>query len=257
MLIDLLRADGSIVVNKRLAHAIGIDAAILFSELISKEKYFKDRSQLTDDGFFFNTVENIQADTTLSKDKQLKALKVLVENGLIKQENRGLPRKRYFKVIKNEENIKRILLSQQLAVFTTTSKKKIRQQEDVKVDNNNTKSNNLNINNSKKTIYIISENDEFLFRYYDKRYLEHFGKRHPTMNEEKMKQLERYFTIFQMSLESLLSFEVDDDVWRDLVDYHFDNLPESNNGNILAFLSTNGGNGPIHRYVEEIYETAW
>ena len=56
MILDLLREGGSIVVNKKLAHAIGMDAAVMYSELISKQRYFAKKGQLTDDGYFFNTV---------------------------------------------------------------------------------------------------------------------------------------------------------------------------------------------------------
>ena len=38
---DFLRSDGSVVVNKKLIHAIGLHEAIIFSELISKYNYFE------------------------------------------------------------------------------------------------------------------------------------------------------------------------------------------------------------------------
>lgn len=253
MIIDLLRSDGSIVVNKRLAKAIGIDAAIMYSELISKEKYFADRDQLTDDGFFFNTVENMQEDTTLSKDKQLKAIKVLVKEGLIRHENRGLPRKRYFKVIKNEENIIRVLQPQQLADFTTTSNRKIRQLDVVKTDNNNTKSNNIKFNNNKKSSrYLISEMRHYPFKYYSKKYEEHFKTSHPSMTEEKKNELlDNYeFILEEMFNSGRLER---DEYWQGIIDYHFEHLSPKNNGNILAFFALNGGKGPIWRYMDELY----
>jgi hypothetical protein len=39
IIIDLLRSDGSIVVNKRLAKAIGLMEAVVYSELVSMYKY--------------------------------------------------------------------------------------------------------------------------------------------------------------------------------------------------------------------------
>ena len=35
-MLELLRSDGSIIINKNLSHAIGVEETILFSELISK-----------------------------------------------------------------------------------------------------------------------------------------------------------------------------------------------------------------------------
>ena len=40
MILDLLREGGSIVLNKKLAHAIGMNAAVMYFELISKHRYF-------------------------------------------------------------------------------------------------------------------------------------------------------------------------------------------------------------------------
>ena len=56
-LLDLLRSDGSIVVNKKLAHAIGIDAAIMYSELISKQFYFELRWRIMFKSFIFGLLK--------------------------------------------------------------------------------------------------------------------------------------------------------------------------------------------------------
>lgn len=255
MIIDLLRSDGSIVVNKRLARSIGIDAAIMYSELISKEKFFSDRDQLTDDGFFFNTVENMQEDTTLSKDKQLKAIKILVKLGLILHENRGLPRKRYFKVVKDEENIIRVLQGQQLEDFTTTRRSEILQLDVVKSDNNNTKYNNIKKNNNNSSSihqYLISEIKSFVFSYYSIKYEEHFKRPHPPMTEEKMNKLISNYEFIVK--EKFANGRIEKDTfWKEIIDHHFKHLSPKNNGNILSFLSLNGSKGPIGRYIEELY----
>lgn len=157
MIIDLLRSNGSIVVNKLLAKAIGINAAIMYSELISKYIYFANKGQITEDGFFYNTVENMQEDTTLSKDQQLAAIKVLVKVNLIEQKNRGLPRTRHFKINQNEEIIKKILYSVQSAGNPTYSKRKIQLIDVGKLDTNNTKGNNPNNNPNEKEYIPYSE----------------------------------------------------------------------------------------------------
>ena len=80
MILDLLRKGGSIVVNKKLAHAIGMDAAVMYAELISKQRYFAKKGQLTDDGFYFNL------STSLKKTRHY--------------QNRGLPQKFILKLMR-------------------------------------------------------------------------------------------------------------------------------------------------------------
>lgn len=266
VILDLLRADGSIVVNKNLVHAIGIDAAILYSELTSKQEYFKGRGQLTDDGYFFNTVDNIKLDTGLGEKPQRTAIKKLESLGLIKTDKRGLPAKRYFKVILNDERITQILLAgkEQRSSLENELNRKSEQKKADHVSNinsysqkeelvqsngsiNNTKDNNPK--RKKKTIYFLKDKEAPLFPYYAQRFEEIFGKEHPGMTEVKMNELESAY----YSLSSHL--DVDDNTWIDLVDYHFNNLPEKNNGNILAFLASNGGNGCIHRYLENMADS--
>jgi predicted amidohydrolase YtcJ len=102
-LIDLLRSDGSIIVNKKMAHKIGLHEAIMYSELLSKYKYFEEKGELQEDGSFFNTVVNMQKDTTLSDHQQRKAIARLQGLGLIWFKTKGLPAKRYFKIIRDTE----------------------------------------------------------------------------------------------------------------------------------------------------------
>ena len=83
---EFLRDTGSISVNKKLAKGIGLHEAIFYSELASKYKYFKDRGQLSEGGYFYNTIENMKEDTTLSKYQQDKAIKSLVKFDLIDYE---------------------------------------------------------------------------------------------------------------------------------------------------------------------------
>ncbi|MGG4156885.1 MULTISPECIES: hypothetical protein [Bacteria] len=111
IIIDMLRSDGSIVVNKNLVHAIGLNAAVLYSELISKHAYFENREMLTKDGYFYNRVDNIRLDTGLGEKPQSAAIKQLKKLGLIKTDKRGLPATRYFKVVDNDQLIADILSS--------------------------------------------------------------------------------------------------------------------------------------------------
>lgn len=98
ILLEFLRADGSIVINKKMARAIGINATIIYSELISKFLYFSDKEELTREGYFFNTVEDLRKDTCLSRDPQLEGIKKLIKLKLIDKKIKGMPSKRYFKI---------------------------------------------------------------------------------------------------------------------------------------------------------------
>ncbi|MBK5482975.1 hypothetical protein JFV29_14080 [Peribacillus sp. TH16] len=263
IIIDMLRSDGSIVVNKNLVHAIGLNAAILYSELISKRAYFENREQLTEDGFFFNTVDNIRLDTGLGEKPQSAAIKQLEKLGLIKTDKRGLPARRYFKIVDDDSLVMNILsegkqkkseLEQELEL-KNQKKKEIHtsyinssaQMEELVQPNgriNNTNLNNIK-NNNNINIYIISDEND-VFSYYSFKYKGKFGKEHPTMNKDKIDELTSMYHEFTIDLD------IDENMWHDLVDYHFENLSPKNNGNILSFLAPNGGSGCIYRYIESI-----
>jgi hypothetical protein len=174
LITDLLRSDGSIIVNKNLVHAIGLNAAIMYSELASKRAYFEDRGQLTEDGYFFNTVDNIKLDTGLGEKPQAAAIKQLKSLGLINTAKRGLPAKRYFKIIDNDRlllsildkgNDVRVGLKNELS--TKNDKKKdvylnhinsssqtevISSSRMAELDNPNRRINNTKVNNTKEII---------------------------------------------------------------------------------------------------------
>ena len=89
-------SSGSLVINKQLAHALGLEAAIMYSELLSKIDYFDERGELTEDREFFNTIEDMEKDITLSEYQQKKAIKILQDLNLIRVKVKGLPARRYF-----------------------------------------------------------------------------------------------------------------------------------------------------------------
>lgn len=101
-ILDLLRADGSIVVNKKLAKQIGLHEAMIYSELASMYKYWEGRGLLKDGEWFFCTIDNLQENTTLKKDAQSKAINKLEKiHKLIETKRMGLPARRYFKITNN------------------------------------------------------------------------------------------------------------------------------------------------------------
>lgn len=105
---DLLRNDGSIITNKNLINAIGLDAAVLFGELLSKQNYYEGRGE-TINGWFYETADMLEINTGLSYYQQRKTLEILINEKLIEISVKGLPAKKYFRVTNDENIIKNIL----------------------------------------------------------------------------------------------------------------------------------------------------
>jgi hypothetical protein len=105
----ILRADGSITTNKNLIFGIGLNEAIIYSELLSRYYYFEDKGQLQDDGSFFNTIDDLYLGTGLGDRAQRTAIKNLNKLGLLAVKNKGVPPKRYFKINFDNEVISHYL----------------------------------------------------------------------------------------------------------------------------------------------------
>lgn len=93
----LVASSGFLTVNLTIARELGLDAAVVLGELASTQVYWEEREGL-EDGMFFETVEQIEAKTTLSKYQQSKAIKQLEDIGVLKTKKIGIPAKRYFYV---------------------------------------------------------------------------------------------------------------------------------------------------------------
>jgi DNA-binding PadR family transcriptional regulator len=96
--LDLLRADGSIVVNKRLAHEIGLQEAVIYSELVSLYKYWTNRGELTDGEWFYCTFPNLEKNTTIKERTARTIVNKLEKQGLIDTKKMGLPAKKYYRI---------------------------------------------------------------------------------------------------------------------------------------------------------------
>lgn len=83
-------------INKEFARNYGVDATIIMTDIIDKWIYFGE-------DWFYNTAENIENDTTLSKYKQDKAFAILKENGFLETKVMGIPAKLHFNV--NEQKL--------------------------------------------------------------------------------------------------------------------------------------------------------
>lgn len=146
---DLLRNDGFIIYNKNLAKNIGVNEAILYSELLSRWNYFRQRGQLTEDGFFFNTVKDLEDGTALSDYQQRRALNSLKDKGLIEMEVRGIPAKRYFRIVEDSELITSYLVPPELELEKLEYRsQETKELESKKLDPN--KTNKIRLENNTK-----------------------------------------------------------------------------------------------------------
>ena len=117
----LLSSTAFLILNKSVSKQLGLKAAVLLADLISKEEYFIQNGMI--DGWFFNTEANIEQDTTLTPHQQRKALKTLKKWQIIETRRKGVPAKRYFKI--NEEQVIKLLNNQLLKNLTTINNNKV------------------------------------------------------------------------------------------------------------------------------------
>lgn len=105
---DIMNPTNTIGFNRYLAHAIGRDAAIVYSALLSKHHFYSERNMLKD-GWFYSSAADLEYYTAIPLYFQRSAIKVLVKCGLILCERKGLPAKRSFYIIDNVDTLRKII----------------------------------------------------------------------------------------------------------------------------------------------------
>ncbi|MDR2878431.1 MAG: hypothetical protein LBV03_00740, partial [Fusobacteriales bacterium] len=130
---------------------------------ISKEKYFEEEEKIDKEGFFYNTIESIEEDTTLTRHKQTKALNLLENAGFIITKLKSVPAKRFYKL--NHDKIVEFLktekdVTNKFVKNLQTGMSKINKQDCEKLTTNKNKT--IRINNNKNKEYIPhSKNENF------------------------------------------------------------------------------------------------
>jgi len=90
------------ILNKIIVIKYGVNVALMLTALAEGEQVTSDGT-----GWFYQTSDTIKKFTGLSRSKQDKAIKKLIELGIIEKRIVGVPAKRYFKL--NEENFMKVL----------------------------------------------------------------------------------------------------------------------------------------------------
>lgn len=90
---QLLMSSSYFVLNKQIVKAIGIEAGFLLTTLIEASD-----GLANEDGWFYKTAPSLEEETGLSNYKQSKIIEELTKLGILEQENKGMPMKRYFRI---------------------------------------------------------------------------------------------------------------------------------------------------------------
>ncbi|WP_347298148.1 conserved phage C-terminal domain-containing protein [Dolosigranulum savutiense] len=122
---DLLMASsGYWVLNKKIVAMYGVETAFFLTSLAEAETYVTKGKG----GWFYQTIETVENLTGLTRYKQDRALKELVDDGVVETDVRGMPAKRYMKL-----NYKR--LHDKFVNLPQTSLQKTHKQECKKTTN--------------------------------------------------------------------------------------------------------------------------
>lgn len=189
-----MRSDGYITVNKKLAKAIGLHESIIYSELLSRYFYFANHNGLTDDGYFFNTIEDLEDGTTLTRHQQPKAINKLCKLNLIDCKIKGIPAKRYFKINENTNALLAVINEiSQLSENRQTRSPKNGEQGNRKADGNNTKQ-VLKINKKYSTHSAVMGCVCFDFKILEKQIKNCYKKVSLSMSLDEVISVFKYFT---------------------------------------------------------------
>ena len=108
-IIQLLNPDNTISAHRMLAHAIGMTETIIYSALISKQTYYSQNGMLHEGGWFYSTVCDLQESTTYGAKAQKTAVNHLIAHGLIECEYKGMPAKRFFRIIDDTDTLMKLI----------------------------------------------------------------------------------------------------------------------------------------------------
>lgn len=128
----LLNGTGFLNVNKELARKTSLTASAVFGQVLASYQDFKEKGMLTiRDGkqWIFLTEATIEEETTLKRDAQARAIKLLEEHGYIITKRFGIPAKRHFNItqkifmdlVQDSEELREALMLQGFSVQTQSS----------------------------------------------------------------------------------------------------------------------------------------
>lgn len=112
-LLEVLNPTNTASRNRLLSFAIGNIEAEIYNCLIAKHVYYNNQGKLHEGGWFYSTVMDLHLSSGYAEDAQKTAIRHLIKHGLIESELKGLPAKRYFRIIPDAEKLTLLIESGQ------------------------------------------------------------------------------------------------------------------------------------------------
>ncbi len=112
-LLEVLNPTNTVSRNRLLSFAIGNVEAEIYNCLIAKHVYYNDQGKLHEGGWFYSTVMDLHLSSGYAEDAQKTAIRHLIKHGLIESELKGLPAKRYFRIIPDVDKLTLLIESGQ------------------------------------------------------------------------------------------------------------------------------------------------
>lgn len=110
-LLEVLNPTNTVSRNRLLSFAIGNAEAEIYNCLIAKHVYYNNLGKLTEGGWFYSTVKDLHLSSGYAENAQKTAIRHLIKHGLIESELKGLPAKRYFRIILDADKLASLLRS--------------------------------------------------------------------------------------------------------------------------------------------------
>ena len=112
-LLEVLNPTNTVSRNRLLSFAIGNVEAEIYNCLIAKHVYYNNQGKLHEGGWFYSTVMDLHLSSGYAEDAQKTAIRHLIKHGLIESELKGLPAKRYFRIIPDTDRLTSLIESGQ------------------------------------------------------------------------------------------------------------------------------------------------
>jgi len=205
------------------------DARVLYSllrdrhDLSTKNDWINEKEEV----YLFFTREEMADLLGCSEPKARKSMNELKQFGLVEEERQGLnmPNKIFLNTITTRKE-----------TFFHSGEKQYFTQEGNNFSSSETELSKTDKRKTEK--YISLPADGHFLMLYKNAYKHHLNKEHPNIRESQLKEVQ--------SVAEHMDEELDAEQQVELIQHHFNNLPENNNGSFLAFMKA------LPRYLEEL-----
>ena len=85
------------LLSKSLVKQLGFETAGWIADMLSKFEYFEQKDMLDDQGWFYNTQQNIKEDTNITISAQTRIIRELQDRGVLEFQKRGVPARNYYR----------------------------------------------------------------------------------------------------------------------------------------------------------------